>query len=165
MNQIEGLFRALSTGVYVVGAAHGDKRSAFTAAWVMPTSYNPPLLAVSVNPEHATHALIQISRAFTINVLKATQLELARRFGTQSSRDIDKLAGVAWHAGMTGAPILDDALGVLECVVVDSMLAGDHELVIGRIVAGKLMDSVARPMMYSETDDMDGSAALYPTKL
>src|SRR4051794_30516723 len=99
MNEIAMLFRRLSVGVYVVGVAHGDQRDAFTAAWVMPASFDPLLLTLSLNPQNASAPLVHASGAFTVSVLKRGQLDLARRFGTRSGRDHDKLAGVRWEPG------------------------------------------------------------------
>ena len=165
MNDIGLLLRRLSVGVYVVGAAHREQRDAFTAAWIMQVSFDPVLLALSVNPHNATYELMRASGAFTVSVLKAGQLDLAQRFGTQSGRDHDKLAGVRWHAGRSGAPILDEALAFFDCELVDRVPAGDHELVLGRLITGGILDTNAVPMMYADTGDMDGSADLYPTRL
>lgn len=158
------LFRRLSAGVYVVGAAHGDRRNAFTAAWVMQVSFEPLMLALSINPENATYELLKASGAFAVSVLKRGRLDLASRFGTRSGRDVDKLAGVAWHAGRGGAPILDDALGYFECEISAHYSAGDHEIVIARVVDGRLIDPNASPMTYADTGDMDGSRGLYPSE-
>jgi flavin reductase (DIM6/NTAB) family NADH-FMN oxidoreductase RutF len=164
MNEIAALFRRLSLGVYVVGVAHDERRDAFTAAWVMQASFDPLLLALSVNPQNASYPLLRASGAFTVSVLKQGQLALARRFGTQSGREQDKLAGVRWHPGRSGAPVLDEALAYFDCELTESIRAGDHELVVGRVVAGRLLDPDAVPLMYAETGDMDGSSALYPTQ-
>jgi flavin reductase (DIM6/NTAB) family NADH-FMN oxidoreductase RutF len=45
------LFRRLTNGVYIVGVAHGAARNAFTAAWITQVSFDPLLIALSVNPE------------------------------------------------------------------------------------------------------------------
>lgn len=161
---MEALFRRLSAGVYVVGATHNEQRGAFTAAWVMQVSYNPLLLALSINPEHASYPLLKGSGAFTVNVLKQGQLELARRFGTLSGREHDKLAGVRWHPGRSGAPVFEDALAYFDCEVTGRYPSGDHELVLGRVVDGRIIDPNAVPMAYAETGDMDGSSALYPSR-
>jgi flavin reductase (DIM6/NTAB) family NADH-FMN oxidoreductase RutF len=97
-----------------------------------------------------------------VNVLKRGQLELARRFGTRSGREEDKLAGIKSHPGRRGTPILDDALAYFDCEVMGRTRAGDHELVLGRVLDGKILDRGAAPLTYAETGDMDGSAALYP---
>ena len=161
MNETAALFRQLSHGVYVIGVADGDRRSAFTAAWVTQASFNPLLIVVSVNPQNASYDILRAGGAFTVNVLEHGQMELARRFGTSSSRDHDKLAGVSWHAGENGAPVLDDALAYVECEMQDRHPAGDHELVVGLVVGGRVVHPAAAPMLYAETGDMDGSSAMF----
>ena len=74
---IAALFQRLTQGVYVVGVAHGEVRNAFTAAWVMQVSFDPLLLALSINPHHSSYGLLKEGRAFSVNVLKKGQLELA----------------------------------------------------------------------------------------
>jgi flavin reductase (DIM6/NTAB) family NADH-FMN oxidoreductase RutF len=156
------LFRRLTHGVYVVGVAHEGRHDGFTAAWVVQASFDPLLLAVSVNPQNASHALLRARGRFTVNVLKRGALDLARRFGTRSGRDTDKLAGLAWHPAASGAPVLDDALAFFDCDVAATLPAGDHELLLARVVDGAILDSDADPMTYAETGDMDGSTVLYP---
>jgi len=125
-------------------------------------SFDPLLLALSINPHNACYALLKASAAFTVSVLKQGQLELARRYGTQSGRVVDKLAGSPMRLGRSGAPILEDALAYFDCELIGSLTAGDHELVLGRVVDGRVMDSSGIPMVYAETGDMDGSGSLYP---
>jgi flavin reductase (DIM6/NTAB) family NADH-FMN oxidoreductase RutF len=164
MNEISELFHRLTAGVYVVGVAEGAKRDAFTAAWVMQTSFDPLLLALSINPGNASYQLLHAGGGFTVNVLKAGQLELARRFGTRSGREEDKLANVPWRPGRSGAPILEAALAYFDCELAGRMRAGDHELVLGRVTDGKILDRNGRPLEYAETGDMDGSSSLYPNR-
>src|SRR5689334_15646131 len=164
MNDIAQLFRRLSVGVYVIGVAHGDRRNAFTAAWVMQASYDPLLLALGLNPRNASSPLLHASGAFTVSVLKRSQTELARRFGTVSGRDEDKLAGVRWEPARSGAPILSEALAYFDCDVTDTFPAGDHEIIVGHVIAGRILDPTGAPLVYAETGDIDGSSALYPTK-
>ena len=102
--------------------------------------------------------------AFTVNVLKQGQLEVARRFGTRSGREYDKLAAVRWHPGRSGAPVLDDALAYFDCELTDRLPAGDHELMLGRVVDGSIIDPSGVPMTYRETGDMDRSSTLYPAR-
>ncbi len=157
---VAALFKRLTQGVYVVGVAHGEARNAFTAAWVMQVSFSPLLLGLSINPQHSSYALLQQSRAFSVNVLKKGQLELAAHYG-QTAR-ADKLALTAWTTGRTGAPLMRDSLAWLECEVMSEYPAGDHVLTLGRVIDGELLDSRAEPMTYRETGGMDGAAALFP---
>ena len=156
------LMRRLTNGVYVVGVAHADRRNAFTAAWVTQVSFDPLLLALSINPAHASYPLLCSAGVFAVSVLRRGQLELARHFGTQSGRTVDKLAGQRWQAALGGAPVLLDAAAYLECRVTIRHAAGDHDLVVAQVVGGQVLDSGAAPMTYGETGSLDGSAELYP---
>lgn len=162
-NATHTLFQNITHGVYVVGAAHAGRRNAFTAAWVMQTSFDPPMLALSISPAHSSYELIKQSAAFTLNVLAHGQLELARHFG-QSAR-VDKLSGVPWRASHCGAPILEDAPAWFECRLAGECEAGDHMIVLGRVTDGSIVDPNAKLMNYRDTGDMDGSGALYPPSL
>jgi flavin reductase (DIM6/NTAB) family NADH-FMN oxidoreductase RutF len=156
------LFRTLTTGVYVVGVAHGGRAGAFTAAWITQVSFAPLLLALSINAEHASYPMLQESGSFTVNVLRRGQLDLVRHFGCRSSRTVDKLAGVRWRAGINGAPVLLDAMASLDCRVVGQMTAGDHQVVLGEAVGGEMLSPDAEPLGYRETGNLDGSEALFP---
>jgi flavin reductase (DIM6/NTAB) family NADH-FMN oxidoreductase RutF len=78
---LAALFKRLTQGVYVVGVAHEEERNAFTAAWVMQVSFDPLLLALSINPRHSSYRLLKEGAAFSVNVLKKDQLHLAEHFG------------------------------------------------------------------------------------
>lgn len=163
-DSVIALFRRLTLGVYVIGVSDGDRRDAFTAAWLMQASFDPLLLAISMNPGNASYELLHATGWFTVNVLKQGQLDLARHLGTRSGRNEDKLARIRARPGRAGAPILEDALAYFECEIEGRTRAGDHELVLGRVADGGILDPQGTPMAYAETGDMDGSSALYPAE-
>jgi len=157
---IAALFQRLTQGVYVVGVANGEARNAFTAAWVMQVSFDPLLLALSISPHHSSYALLKQGGAFSVNVLKKGQLELAAHYGQPACAG--KLDSTEWTAGRTGAPLLRKSLAWFECHLVGEHPAGDHVLALGRVIDGRLLDADAEPMTYSETGAMDGASALFP---
>jgi flavin reductase (DIM6/NTAB) family NADH-FMN oxidoreductase RutF len=159
-DSIAALFQRLTQGVYVVGVAHGEARNAFTVAWMMQVSFDPLLLALSINPHHSSYELLKQSRSFSVNVLSKGQFELAAHYG-QPAR-AEKLASRQWTAGSAGTPLLHEALAWFECQVVGEYPAGDHVLVLGNVIEGKLLDSKAEPMTYRETGSLDGASALFP---
>jgi hypothetical protein len=103
---IAALFKTLTQGVYVIGVANGEERNAFTAAWVMQVSFDPLLLALSINPQHSSYRLLKEGGAFSVNVLKHGQLDLAARFG-DPARD-NALSDGDWTMGRIGLPVLRD---------------------------------------------------------
>jgi flavin reductase (DIM6/NTAB) family NADH-FMN oxidoreductase RutF len=159
-DSLAALFQRLTQGVYVVGVAYGEARNAFTAAWVMQVSFNPLLLALSIDPHHSSYRLLKEGRAFSVNVLKKGQLDLAEHFSRPSSTE--KLATSQLMMGRKGLPLLREALAWFECRLVGEHPAGDHRLVLGKVIGGKLVDSEAEPLSYRETGAMDGASALFP---
>jgi flavin reductase (DIM6/NTAB) family NADH-FMN oxidoreductase RutF len=87
-------------------------------------------------------------------------LDLAAHYGGPASAG--KLAQADWMPGRSGCPLLHQALAWFECQMVDEHSAGDHVVVLGRVIGGRLLDSKAEPMIYSDTGAMDGAAALFP---
>jgi len=154
------LFRQLTHGVYVIGVAGNGRYNAFTAAWLMQVSFEPLMLALSINRRHSSYALLKAGDGFTVNVLRQGQDDLALHFGQPST--VNKLAAIAWRQSRRGTPLLDDALAWFECEFVRECPAGDHLVVLGRVVDGAILAPAAQPMNYRDTGEMDGSATLFP---
>ena len=152
--------KRITTGVYVVGATTNQKQNAFTAAWVMPASFRPLLLVVSINPHHSSYAMIKTSGYFSINVLGKDQLNMAAHFGAPAVTD--KLASFPWSSGKTGAPLLDGVVAHFECEVFGESSAGDHVLMTGRVISGSLLRPATEPLSYRDTGDIDGASSLFP---
>jgi flavin reductase (DIM6/NTAB) family NADH-FMN oxidoreductase RutF len=153
----EALFKHISHGVYVVGVSDGERQNAFTAAWVMQVSFNPPLLAISINPEHYSYQLLQTGGVCTVNVLGQNQYAVAEHFGSSAK---DKMAGFQWQKDKTGAPVLSESLAYFDCQVSHYTDAGDHKIIICKVIAAAKLNE-GRPLLYSQTGDMDGSSELY----
>ena len=132
------VLRSVVYGLYALGvrdAAEGSGAHAMTVNWVTQASFEPPMLAVAVENESRSLPLVRAAGAFALSVLPAGARQLAGRLGRSSATTPNKLAGVAHHPGpATGAPVLDDATGWLECRVVSELPSGDHVLVLAEVV-------------------------------
>ena len=157
IENLDDLVKYISRGVYVIGVSDGEHQNAFTAAWVMQVSFKPPLLAISINPEHYSYQLLLASGTCTVNVLGEKQLAIAEHFGRS---DRDKMTGFQWQVDTTGAPILSTSLAYFDCQVSHYTDAGDHKIVICNVVAAASLNK-GRPILYRQTGDMDGSCNLY----
>jgi flavin reductase (DIM6/NTAB) family NADH-FMN oxidoreductase RutF len=153
----EALVKQISHGVYVIGVGKGERQNAFTAAWVMQVSFEPLLLAISINPEHYSYQLLQESGICTVNVLGQDQYAIAEHFGRSTS---DKMKGFEWKTSKTGAPVLAESLAYFDCEVSHYADAGDHKIAVCKVVAAAALNQ-GLPMLYSQTGDMDGSSELY----
>jgi flavin reductase (DIM6/NTAB) family NADH-FMN oxidoreductase RutF len=157
IDNYEALFKQISHGVYVVGVSDGERQNAFTVAWVMQVSFNPPLLAISINPEHYSYQLLQTGGVCTVNVLGQDQYAIAEHFGRSSK---DKMAGFQWQKAKTGAPVLSESLAYFDCQVSHYTDAGDHKIAVCKVIAAARLNE-GHPMLYCQTGEMDGSSELY----
>jgi flavin reductase (DIM6/NTAB) family NADH-FMN oxidoreductase RutF len=126
--------RLFTYGLYVVTTRTGDDTGAFTANWVVQTSFEPPMLAVAMEQDAHSLGVVRAAGSFAVNVLESGQRELAGQFGRAYAKVGDKLAGHSWQPGSTGAPLLEAALGAVECRVVGEMPSGDHVLILAEVV-------------------------------
>lgn len=126
--------RTFTYGLYAVSCADAGEVNAFTANWLSQVSFDPPLVAVSIENDSKSLPMIQRSRAFLINVLRSGDRELAGQLGKSALKQPDKLKNVAYTPGPGGAPILEDALAWVACEVKHTIEAGDSTLVVAEVV-------------------------------
>ena len=119
-----------ATGVTVVTAEHGGKPFGATISAVSALSAEPPMVLVCLNQNLGTHAAIQQSGRFTINILSDEQGELARTFATPNA---DKFGNAAWAATPHG-PRLPEAIAHLSCRVVQTHEGGTHRIFVGSVL-------------------------------
>lgn len=136
-------------GMYIIGSRDGGEVNGMLADWVMQVSFNPRLIAVSIENDARTLMNIRASSVFSVNLLAADGMALAAKFAQPYygskirgraepavSEIHHKLEGVSYHTGETGCPILSEALAWFECRVETLLPLGDHTLVVGRILSG-----------------------------
>ena len=133
----KSLLRTLPYGLYACSCAAGDDVNVFAASWVSQCSFEPPLLMIAVRRDSYSHELIRRGGVFALNLIRKSDQQVVVRFFKTVRRDGNKLGDVPFHVGKTGSPVLDIALGVLECEVVHLHEAGDHSVVIGKIVSAE----------------------------
>ena len=123
----------------LVSCVGKDGKPNITAiAWAMPTSNDPPLIAISVSPKRHSHKLIEESQEFVVNVPTLEVLQAVISCGSLTGRSFDKFkkAGLTPVPGRkVEAPSIRECAAHLECVVEDQFSTGDHTIFVGRIVA------------------------------
>ena len=123
-----------ATGVTIITAAHEGTLTGFTANAIASISLDPPLVMVSIGRENATLGIINASQTFCINILRAEQEALARCFATNGPGKYEHFCDTPYHQAVTGAPVLNDALGWIDCRLYASYPAGDHLILLGEVV-------------------------------
>jgi 3-hydroxy-9,10-secoandrosta-1,3,5(10)-triene-9,17-dione monooxygenase reductase component len=155
--QFRDVLGRFASGVTVVTAISGGAPVGLTCQSFSSVSLNPPL--VTFIPARTSRAwpMIQRSGRFCVNFLADGQADLSNQM---ASRGVDKFAGVAWSpSAETGSPVLDGTLGYVDCQIHAVHEAGDHYIVVGRVLELAVPDpSVGKPLLffqgkYSTTQD------------
>jgi len=138
--ETEGIYEMLypTPVVLVTSIDKNGKPNALTIAWITPTSYDPPMVALSIRPERYSYGLIKESGEFVVNIPTVDLLKQVTTCGTISGRDIEKLKQAnltPLPARKVKPPILKECIAYLECKVVKEMETGDHILVVGSVVS------------------------------
>lgn|SRR5574337_108261 len=142
-SHVAAVLTKLDYEIFVLTAAHQDRRSGQIVCWVVPATIVPqmPRMLVGVGRTTFTHELIETSRNFALNLLGKDQWPLVVHFGFRSGRETDKFATLAYTRGVTGSPILSGTVGYLEChvrTVFDSG-PGGHLFYLADVAAGKIV--------------------------
>ena len=148
----------LGYGMYIVGSHKGDKLNGQTANTVFQVTSEPPTVAVSINKSNLTHEYIEASKVFSASILhEETPLPYIGGFGFKSGRDTDKLEGIDYKIGETGAPIvLDNAVSYLEARVTKEMDVGTHTIFVGEVVNADVVDEHKACMTYDYYHQIKG---------
>jgi flavin reductase (DIM6/NTAB) family NADH-FMN oxidoreductase RutF len=104
---------------------------AATVNWVTQSAFDPPLVVVGVKADSGVYAALKSAGGFALNMLGKEHKGLAFAFFKPAKIENGQLSGQGFTRGGNGAPILDAALGAVECKVVSIVEQGDHHVVVG----------------------------------
>lgn len=128
------VLRQFTYGLFAITCNEGEEVNAFTANWLTQVSFDPPLLAVSVENNSKSLPMIQRSRKFAVNILRTGQRELAGALGKSALKYPQKLASIAYETRGDDYIVLQDALSWIGCVVQQTHPAGDSTLLVAEVV-------------------------------
>ncbi len=121
-----------TTGVTVVAGMDDGEPVGFTCQSFVSLSVDPPYVAVAPARTSTSWPRIATVGRFCVNVLTDRQENLCRGFAVSGG---PKFEGVAWHpAPSSGSPVIEGCLAWVDCAVELVHDAGDHELIIGRVL-------------------------------
>lgn len=132
LKRIANLFAA---GVTVVTTRRLEGLHGLTVSAYLTVSWEPPLVLVSIDSLSQSLDFVIASGFFAVNFLTDRQEFLAERFAGRAPLVNARFEGAPHRFETTGAPILEETLGWLDCKVERAIDAGDHTLILGRVVA------------------------------
>jgi flavin reductase (DIM6/NTAB) family NADH-FMN oxidoreductase RutF len=147
----------MPSGLYVVGSRAGERRNGITLNWATQLSFNPKLLGVAIENEAVTRQLIAEGGAFSLCILDREDRAIVRKFTKPVEVDAEAstLNGFPYHDGVTGVPILDQAVAYVECEVRDTLELGDHTLFVGEVVDAGFHKPEDTPVLRMEDTRMN----------
>jgi flavin reductase (DIM6/NTAB) family NADH-FMN oxidoreductase RutF len=144
--------RAINYGLHVLTAIDGDQVGAAGVNWLTQASFEPPLIAVGVKTDSDSHAIIERTGAFAVNVLADDQLDIGKAFFRTTTVEEGRLNGYAFEPGPeTGAPLLRDTPYWFEARVTDTVKRGDHTVFVAEVVNAGVRDDTATPLLLRST--------------
>jgi len=140
------IMAAFPTGVTVITTTGRDgEPKGFTSNAVTSVSLDPPMLLVCVALTSETLPVLRESRRFVVNFLKGGEHEISDRFARKGA---DKFDGLAYH-DHDGLPVLGDhTIAHAICETEDEIEAGDHIVLLGRVLAGDAIAGETQPLLY-----------------
>jgi flavin reductase (DIM6/NTAB) family NADH-FMN oxidoreductase RutF len=132
------------TGVAVVTAAGVDGHFGITVNSFTSVSLDPPLLLWCMDRHSRRHDIFVKAAGFTVSILGTDHKEVSSRLARPGEHALD---GIALLETQLGPPALADSLAVFECAAEKLMEAGDHTILLGRVLRFSC-PSASAPLVY-----------------
>jgi len=147
-----GLYRRtcgkFATGITVITTLdenrhpHGMTVNSFASL-----SLEPPLIIVAIDFRNAILGHFTTNPWFAVNILAADQKAISERFSTAAEK---RFEGVDWTPSPNGVPLLDGAIGFLECARERTIETGDHIALIGEVRSARTEEGA--PLIYFDSN-------------
>ena len=125
----------LPAGVVLISARQGDEFRGLTASSLVSVSLEPPLVLAALERTSATRAAVFETEAFNVNVLTRRQEFIADRFAGRAPAIDPQWRTLPHRLGTNGIPLLDGCAAWLECRLIASHEAGDHDIFVAAVEA------------------------------
>lgn len=145
--QLAAALGRVPSGLFVLTARQGVAETGMLVSWVQQCSFEPPQVSVAIRQGRRIADWLVEGTSFVLNILDDTQTDMVVHFGKgfepgQPAFDeveVERIEGLA--------PVLSEALAYLECRITARYPAGDHDLLIARVVSGKMLGE-GHPMVH-----------------
>jgi flavin reductase (DIM6/NTAB) family NADH-FMN oxidoreductase RutF len=145
--QLAAALGRVPSGLFILTVRRDGTETGVLVSWVQQCSFRPPHVSMALQRGRDVLGWLTPDSPFTLNILDASQTDMIAHFGKgfalgeQAFTDLD-----VEHPG-DGAAVLSEALAYLECRVASRCPAGDHELILGRVTAGRVLNE-GQPMVH-----------------
>lgn len=138
------VFGHFATGVTIITAMDRDEPVGMAANSFTSLSLDPPLVLFCVADSSSTWPRIESADRFAINILGEEHESVSQLFALKGA---DRFSTVSWRSGVSGAPVLDEAIAYIDCEFEAKHPGGDHKIIVGRVLDLDMRED-ARPLVF-----------------
>jgi flavin reductase (DIM6/NTAB) family NADH-FMN oxidoreductase RutF len=135
------------SGLFVLTVRHDEDETGVLTSWVQQCSFEPPQVTVALKHGRDVSDWLEPDAVFVLNILDDTQTDMIAHFGRGFGRGEPAFEGLEVERADDRPPVLTEALAYLECRVTGRCTAGDHDLIIGQVVGGRVLND-GHPMVH-----------------
>jgi flavin reductase (DIM6/NTAB) family NADH-FMN oxidoreductase RutF len=140
----------IANGVYIVTTRDGEEFDGMLATWICQSSFSPPVVSVAINKSRHIASLLEKNSEFAVNILSKENMDIFKNFAKPVKTPEEA------HARFTGLdriehagpPVFKKAIGYLICKVHTVVDSGDHNLVLGEITNGSILNPELESMIH-----------------
>jgi flavin reductase (DIM6/NTAB) family NADH-FMN oxidoreductase RutF len=145
--QLSAALGRLPSGLFVLTACRNGSETGMLTSWVQQCAFDPPHISVALRMGRPINAWLTDGSPFTLNILDHSQTDMVAHFGRGFNLNEPAFEGLDIERPDDSAPVLQEALAYLQCVVTRRLSVGDHELFLARVAGGKVL-SEGQPMVH-----------------
>jgi flavin reductase (DIM6/NTAB) family NADH-FMN oxidoreductase RutF len=145
--QLAAALGRIPSGLFILTAKQGEAETGMLVSWVQQCSFEPPQITLALKRGRGVADWLKHSAPFVLNILDSSQTDMVIHFGRGFELDEPAFTGVDVKRRGELPPIVSEALAYLECRSVSRHALGDHDLLVGEVVGGKML-SEGQPMVH-----------------
>jgi flavin reductase (DIM6/NTAB) family NADH-FMN oxidoreductase RutF len=135
------------SGLFVLTVRHGEAETGMLTSWVQQCSFEPPQVSIALKRGRDVLGWLTPGSTCALNILDDSQTDMIGHFGRGFALNEPAFTGLEIERPDGAAPVLSEALAYLVCRIVGRCEGGDHDLLIARVVGGRLLNE-GHPMVH-----------------
>jgi len=130
----------IPSGVFVLTAAHENRRDAMLASWVQQVGFDPPAISIAVAKGRPIVDLMKKAPVFALSIAPEGDTMLMKKYARGIKPGDDPFDGIETFTTPGGAIAIQSALAWIECKLLQVCdFHGDHELIIAQTTDGAIL--------------------------
>jgi len=145
--QLAAALGRIPSGLFILTARHGVHETGKLLSWVQQCSFDPPQITVALKRGRSVADWLKESATFVLNILDDSQTDMVGHFGRGFDPGEPAFEGLDVERPDGLPPVLKEGLAYLVCQVTGRHPAGDHDLLVAKVMSGKMLNE-GHPMVH-----------------